>query len=115
MQLLTPDNTAIYAIADDKGKPNSFSLLYDRHEFQTYKWEHVHEGNLILDPDDPAWHLDGTRHIDHDNLVIALHAPRRDGKYPDPGRSKKFDLDITTALDAGAPGKTLRDVSFCQP
>jgi hypothetical protein len=114
MQLLTPDNAAIYAVTDDKGSTNSFSLLYDRHEFQTYKDAHVHEGTLLLDPNDPAWHLDGTRHIDHDNLVIALHSPMRNGSYPAPGVSKSFNLDITTALDAGTPGKTLRNVSFCQ-
>jgi hypothetical protein len=114
MQLLTPDNAAIYAVADDKGTINSFSLLYDRHEFETYKSEHIHEGNLLLDPDDPAWHLDGTRHIDHDNLVIALHSQMRNGSYPTPGASKSFHLDITTALDAGTPGKTQRNVSFCQ-
>ena len=114
MQLLTPDNAAIYAVADDKGSTNSFSLLYDRHEFQTYKDDHVHVGALLLDPSDPVWHLDGTRHIDHDNLVIALHAPTRNGSYPAPGRSKSFNLDITTALDAGTPGKTQRNVSFCQ-
>ena len=114
MQLLTPDNAAIYAVADDKGSTNSFSLLYDRHEFATYKSDHIHVGDLILDPSDPVWHLDGTRHIDHDNLVIALHAPMRNGSYPAPGRSRSFNLDITTALDAGTPGKTQRNVSFCQ-
>jgi len=114
MQLLTPDNAAIYSIADDSGGANSFSVLYDRHEFQTYKDEHIHQGNLLLDPSDPVWHLDGTRHIDHDNLVIAIHSPMRNGNYPAPGQSKSFNLDITTALDAGTPGKTLRNVSFCQ-
>lgn len=114
MQLLTPDDAAIYSIADDKGTTNSFSLLYDRHEFETYKAEHVHEGNMLLDPEDPAWHLDGTRHIDHDNLVIALHSQMRSGGYPAAGASKQFHLDITTALDNGAvAGKTQRNVDFC--
>lgn len=113
MQLLTPENAAIYAVNDDKGTDNSFSLLYDRHEFETYKSEHVHKGNLLLDPDDPAWHLDGTRHIDHDNLVIAIHAKLRTGNYPAGGMTKSFNLDIATALDAGTAGRTIRNVDFC--
>jgi len=114
MQLLTADNQAIWSVADDKGTDNSFSLVYDRHEFQTYKDAHVHVGELLLDPDDPAWHLDGTRHIDHDNLVIAVHAKLRTGSYPVGGATKSFNLDITTALDTGtASGKTLRNVDFC--
>jgi hypothetical protein len=113
MQLLTPENASIYAVRDDKGTDNSFSLVYDRHEFETYKAEHLHEGERLLDPLDPSWHLDGTRHIDHDNLVIANRGKLRSGNYPVPGPSKSFNLDITTALDDGTPGRTSRNVDFC--
>ena len=114
MQLLGPDNPSIYAIKDDSGSSdNSFSLTYDRHEFVTYKSAHLHEGERLLDPEDPAWHLDGTRHIDHDNLVIAIRGTMRDGTRPTPGATKAFHLDITTALDGGTY-RTSRNVDMCQ-
>lgn len=112
MQLLGPANAPIYAITDDKGTDNSFSLTYDRHEFLTYRSQHVHEGGLLLDPTDPVWHLDGTRHIDHDNLVIAIRGTIKNGSLPAPGASKSFNLDIATALDSGT-GRTARNVDLC--
>ena len=75
MQLLGPEQADIFAIADP-GAPHSFELIYDRHEFETYRAEHSHEGGYGLDPDDPEWHSDGTRHIDHDHLVIAIQGVR---------------------------------------
>jgi hypothetical protein len=47
MQLLTPQNAGIFSI-EDPGNPDSFSLTYDRHEFVTYKEQHIHQGNLAL-------------------------------------------------------------------
>ena len=115
MQLLGPNNASIYSIKDDKGSDNSFSLTYDRHEFETYRSQHVHEGRLLLDPADPVWHLDGTRHIDHDNLVLAIRGKLRNGLYPTPGQSKSFNFAVSTTLDAGTTaGKTLRNVDFCK-
>jgi hypothetical protein len=102
MQLLTPENAAIYAIADDNNPGNSFSLTYDRHEFVTYRSQHVHVGGFGLDPADPAWHLDGSRHIDHDHLVLAIHGSLKNGKSLAPGTTNTFDLSIVTALDGGA-------------
>lgn len=102
MQLLGPDNTAIYEIADDEGRGNSFSLTYDRHEFMTYRSQHIHEGKLALDRSDPAWHVDGTRHIDHDHLVIAIRGQMKTTGAPAArGATAPFDLHVTTALDGG--------------
>jgi hypothetical protein len=66
----------------------------------------------LLDPTDPMWHLDGSRHIDHDNLVIAIHSQLKNGSYPAPGATKSFNLDITTALDNGTY-RTYRNVDMC--
>ncbi|MEW6268463.1 MAG: hypothetical protein AB1689_04095 [Thermodesulfobacteriota bacterium] len=96
MQLLTGQR-GLYEIRD-VGSPDSFELTYDRHEFVTYQQEHVHDGALALDPSDPAWHVDGTPHVDHDRLVVAI-----DGEIEGRGRSSggstpRFDLSIVTVL-----------------
>jgi hypothetical protein len=110
MQLLGPDQAGIYAI-DDPGQPSSFALTYDRHEFLTYREQHAHEGGYGLDPSDPAWHADGTRHIDHDRLVVAIHGVVENQGPPRPGVTPAFDLRITTALaDAEGGGVSVRRI-----
>lgn len=100
MQLLA-GQSGLYEIRD-LGAPDSFELTYDRHEFVTYQDAHVHEGLLALDPADPAWHVDGTRHVDHDHLVIAIAGALEDGGKPAAGSTQPFDLSIVTVLaDAG--------------
>jgi hypothetical protein len=105
MQLLGPAEANIYAIVDHGG-PDSFELTYDRHEFETYRERHLHEGGLGLDPTDPAWHSDGSRHIDHDHLVIAIRAKlQSQGALAPlvPGTTPTFAFRIATAL-ADVPG-----------
>lgn len=103
MQLLTPENASIWAIVDNRGAPNSFALTYDRHEFETYAEAHRHEDGFDLDPADPMWHVDGTRHIDHDHLIVAIHGRLRDGSVPPSGMTPRFHLGIRTALDLIGP------------
>jgi hypothetical protein len=105
MQLLGPDEAGIYAIADPLGTPHSFELVYDRHEFNTYREQHAHAGGYGLDPGDPAWHTDGTRHIDHDHLIVAIRGLMEDGSTPKPGATLPFDLDIVTSLADAPNGK----------
>jgi hypothetical protein len=105
MQLLNGSNTEIYEI-EDAGSDASFALTYDRHEFVTYREEHVHEGGLALNPSDPAWHMDGTRHVDHDHLVLAISGRMRDGTRPAPGKTPAFALDVITAIEADGPVST---------
>jgi hypothetical protein len=107
MQLLDERAAGIYSITDP-GSPNSLELTYDRHEFFTYREQHVHEGGLALDPSDTAWHLDGTPHVDHDHLVVAIHGRLAGGGLPAPGRTAAFDLSIVTVLpdSNGAPTTT---------
>ena len=106
MQLLTPDHAGIYAIEDPTGNPDSFALTYDRHEFNTYRADHSHIGGLGLDPLDRAWHTDGSYHVDHDRLVLAIKGTVEGQGAPAAGRTPAFDLRIVTALgdeDGGTP------------
>src|SRR5581483_8968630 len=98
MQLLSPTQSGTLFTISDPGSPDSLELTYDRHEFVTYKSQHVHEGNLALDPDDPAWHMDGTRHVDHDNLVIAISGVVEGGGRPLAGQTPPFNFSVVTAL-----------------
>jgi hypothetical protein len=106
MQLLTPDRAGVLYTIEDLGSPDSFELTYDRHEFVTYKEQHRHEGRLALDSSDPAWHVDGTPHVDHDNLVIAIAGRLENGELPRAGWTPAFDLSIATAIDAVTPATT---------
>jgi hypothetical protein len=105
MQLLTPNNAAIYAI-EDPGDPDSMELTYDRHEFNTYLDMHAHTGGYGLDPSDPAWHTDGTYHVDHNHLVLAIKGTVVNQGLPPAGQTPAFDFSVVTALadvDGGTP------------
>ncbi len=104
MQLLGPDQAGIYTIDDPAGAPNSLELTYDRHEFETYRAQHAHIGGLGLDPTDPNWHSDGTYHVDHDHLVLAIRGVVENQGLPPAGQTPAFDLHVTTALADGTNG-----------
>jgi hypothetical protein len=111
MQLLAPELAGqLYAI-EDPGSPSSFELVYDRHEFVTYKTQHVHEGRLRLSQD-PWWHVDGTPHVDHDNLVIAIAGRLENGDAPQAGATPPFDLVVSTALADGSTPATTRTIQW---
>jgi hypothetical protein len=59
-----------------------------------------------LDPNDPAWHLDGTPHIDHDHLIFGITARMSDGSALPAGATPAFDLRMTseTLFHAGFVG-----------
>ncbi len=118
MQLLNADNAGIYAI-DDPGQPDSFELTYDRHEFNTYREQHAHVNGFGLDPADPAWHTDGTYHVDHDHLVIAIKGVVENQGPPRAGQTPTFDLSIVTALaDSSGDTVTTRTIQWsdaCTP
>jgi hypothetical protein len=71
-------------------------LHYSRHEFNTYFLQHQERQPHSVDPNDPNWHLDGTPHIDHDHLILALLGKMNDGSYPAPGATPAFDLVVDT-------------------
>jgi hypothetical protein len=113
MQLLTTPNAAgIYAI-DDPGNPDSMELTYDRHEFNTYREQHAHTGGLGLDPSDPAWHTDGTYHVDHNRLVLAIKGVVENQGAPPAGKTPNFDFSVLTALaDANGGTPTVRTITW---
>jgi hypothetical protein len=73
---------------------DSDALHYSRHEFNTYFLQHAERLPHALDPTDPEWHVDGTRHIDHDHLIVAIMGRRNDGTLPVPGTTPVFTLNL---------------------
>jgi hypothetical protein len=94
MQLLEPTNTGLFRI-DSGTNTASSQLAYRRHEFATYKMLHrQHDGWRT--EDDLDWHVDGTRHIDHDLIFVAVSGYYADGSRPAPGATPAFTLRIVS-------------------
>lgn len=45
---------------------------------------------------EPNWHADGTRHVNHDLIVVAIRSKLADGTTPVPGATPPFQLVITS-------------------
>lgn len=95
MQLLGEGMPGLYALASGSGL-DSDVLQYSRHEFHTHLLAHSERGAHGLDPEDPNWHLDGTRHIDHDHQVVAIDGRLAGLLPPLPGATLPFTLVIET-------------------
>ena len=82
--------------------PNgSNAMTYWRHEFHTYKAAHAPGGEYYApteNEDGYLVHNDGTIHVDHDRLVVAVNGKLRDPNNPD-------DESAMTSLK---PGKVAR-------
>lgn len=80
-------------------------LNYSRHEFSTYFLQHAENLPHATDPSDGNWHQDGTRHIDHDHLILAI-AGKVNGSVPAPGVTPAFTLSLklATLFDNGLVG-----------
>jgi hypothetical protein len=79
----------------DALKEQGDMLSYWRHDFLTYYLAHMVDPNHFVDAN--GYHADGTLHIDHGRIVLAVHGARRhdDHTHPlDPGK-EEFDLVIT--------------------
>jgi hypothetical protein len=83
------------AAADDPS--DSDVLTYSRHEFATYFLQHGERQQHAFDPQDASWHQNGTPHIDHDHLILAIDGRLQGGAALPPGATPAFDLAITTA------------------
>lgn len=70
-------------------------LHYSRHEFSTYFLQHE-ERQAHARSDDPNWHRDGSPHIDHDHLILAISARTKNGAPLTPGATQPFTLELTT-------------------
>jgi hypothetical protein len=66
---------------------------YARHEFNTYFLQHAEHLAHSVDPTDGNWHLDGTRHIDHDHLILVIDGTVG-GATPAPGSTPAFTLQL---------------------
>jgi hypothetical protein len=101
MQVLDPSPPGLFRIARG-GNGTSDTLAYWRHEFRTYKQDHRRVDTFHTD-DDPDWHADGTPHIDHNQIVVAIAGQLADGRRPVPGATPPFMLSIGSAPAETSP------------
>ncbi len=101
MQVLDPTSPGLFRISAN-GNQMSDTLAYWRHEFRTYKQEHRQLDARRTD-DDPDWHADGTPHIDHNHIVVALSGSLATGQQPAPGATPPFDLVIQSTPAPTSP------------
>jgi hypothetical protein len=69
----------------------SDTLHYSRHEFRTYFLDHYERSPHAVDASG-NWHADGTRHIDHNHLVVGIIGHLANGTLPAPGATPAFTL-----------------------
>ncbi|NOT56085.1 MAG: hypothetical protein HOP18_15915 [Deltaproteobacteria bacterium] len=94
MQLLNQNMPGLGSTVSSSGN-DSDTLHYSRHEFTTFYLEHDERQAHSMDPTDANWHLDGSRHIDHDHLVLAITG-KMNGNGPVPGATPAFELVFKT-------------------
>jgi hypothetical protein len=94
MQLLNQNMPGLGSTVSSSGT-DSDTLHYSRHEFTSFYLEHDEKQTHNIDPTDANWHLDGSRHIDHDHLVLAI-AGKMNGNGPTPGATTAFELVFKT-------------------
>jgi hypothetical protein len=107
MQLLDPTSPGLFQIVVPSATsllqtPSSYTLHYWRHEFRTYKQDHRLVDAHRTD-DDPDWHADGSPHIDHNHIVVAIAGVLSDGSRPSPGATPAFQLQIQSAPAETSP------------
>jgi hypothetical protein len=96
MQVLQPGNTALFRIGGGD-LTRSAELRYWRHEFATYKREHRRKDTRAASEDDSDWHADGTYHVDHDHIVVAIRGMMPNGSAPNPGSTPAFRLVLSSS------------------
>jgi hypothetical protein len=98
MQLLDAASPTLFDLKSGD-LDRSTSLSYWRHEFATYKA--VEAGTAHARHDAAGeWHADGSRHVDHDHIVVALRGTFTDGTTPTPGATPPFRLVIASQPEA---------------
>lgn len=96
MQVLDESMPGLFSIAAADSTRDSDLLQYSRHEFNTFYLQHQERQPHEVDPTDGNWHVDGTRHIDHNHLVLAIAGRFSDGSRPAPGATPPFTLELCT-------------------
>ena len=94
MQLLDPSAPGLFRIRSG-ATMGSDALDYWRHEFRSYKEEHRKVDARRTDGD-ADWHVDGSYHVDHDHLVVAIAGTLAGGSRPTPGATPPFRLVVTS-------------------
>ncbi|MGE0682154.1 MAG: hypothetical protein AB7P69_14805 [Candidatus Binatia bacterium] len=94
MQLLDQNMPGLGSTAASSSA-DSDTLQYSRHEFSTFYLQHAEHLPHTTDPTDGNWHLTGSRHIDHNTLVLAI-AGTVNGSAPAPGATAPFELVFKT-------------------
>jgi len=69
-------------------------LWYSRHEFNTYFLQHLSGQPRAVDPNDPNWHVDGTRHVDHNHVILAITGKVNGTTVPAAGATPVFTLMV---------------------
>jgi hypothetical protein len=100
MQLLDPTVPGLFNISSGNLEVSN-ALAYWRHEFKTYKRQHRLLDTRRTDTD-PEWHADGSPHIDHDHIVVAISGTMPDGSHPAPGATPPFTLLVMSSANAAS-------------
>ena len=112
----------LLATADPKGRtkpiPGMFALpaaapatdssriQYSRHEFNSYFLQHIErQPHQVVDGN---WHTDGTRHVDHNHLILSIAGVMANGASPAPGATPPFTLVVErySLFSQGLVGRT---------
>ena len=96
MQLLAEGMPGLYALEAATGTPDSDLLQYSRHEFNTHFLQHAELQPHGVDPSDPNWHTDGSLHIEHNYLIVAISGMLDDGSTPAAGATPAFELAMSS-------------------
>ena len=101
MQLLDPSKPGLFRIYAGTAT-DSTTLGYWRHEFASYKRQHRQQDDFNTDGD-PDWHENGTYHVDHDHLMIAIRGLVPSGGRLAPGSTPSFEL-LLSSVDRDQDG-----------
>lgn len=77
---------------------DSDGFLYSRHPFDTYDAQHQPDAPHALDPTDPNWHVDGTRHTDNFHFVAVIGGATLGGAALVPGATAPFSLMLDAVV-----------------
>jgi hypothetical protein len=97
MQLLDPSVPGLFSLYAGSAELSD-TLSYWRHEFRTYREQHRVDDDFAT-PDDEEWHANGTPHIDHDQIVLAIRAQLPDGSPLAAGPTPPFQLAIFSEVE----------------
>jgi len=93
MQLLDPTDPQLFDLYPGDFEVSTV-LSYWRHEFASYNRTHRQDDDY--ESEDGEWHADGSRHVDHDHIVVAIRGKLADGTLPQAGATPPFAMLVTS-------------------